>query len=82
MKFLLWHSGLRILPQWLGSLWRREFNPWPGAVGYKGSATAQIQCLAWELPYTAGTTTKYIYINIMMTFYLIYNILAILKKTC
>lgn len=27
--FLLWHSGIRIWLQWLGSLWRQGFDPWP-----------------------------------------------------
>ena len=31
--FPLWHSGLRIQLQQLGSLLRPGFNPWPSAVG-------------------------------------------------
>ena len=32
-EFPLWHSGIRIQLQWLGSLWRCRFNPWLGTVG-------------------------------------------------
>ena len=26
-EFLLWHSGLRLQLQWLGSLWKHRFDP-------------------------------------------------------
>ena len=32
-EFLLWHSGIKIQLQWLRSLWRRGFDPWPSTVG-------------------------------------------------
>ena len=35
MEFPLWHSGLRIPLQWLGSLQRCGFNPQSGAVGLR-----------------------------------------------
>ena len=49
-EFLLWHSGLRIQLQWLGSLQRCRFNPWP-AQWVKGSgiatAVVQVTLMAW-----------------------------------
>lgn len=39
------------------------------------AAVAQIQCLAWELPYTEGTAiTKYIYIKICFCRYILFLI--------
>ena len=32
-EFPLWHSGLRILLQRIGSLQKCGFDPWPRAVG-------------------------------------------------
>ena len=56
-----WHSGLRTQLQQLGSLWRCAFNPdpvkWVRESGI-AHAAAQVQFLAWELPYTMGAAIK------------------------
>jgi len=66
-EFPLWHHGLRIQLQWLGSLQRGGFNPLP-VKWVKGSsvataaaqvaAAAGIQSLARELPYVSGAAKK------------------------
>ena len=56
---LLWHNGLRIQLQQLKSLQRGGFDPWLGTgVWVAAAAAAQIQSLAWELPYTVGSPNK------------------------
>ena len=40
LEFLLWHSGLIILPQGIKSLQRCRSDLWPRAEGYKGSGVA------------------------------------------
>ena len=56
-----WHSGLRTQLQPLGSVWRCAFNPdpvkWVRESGI-AHAAAQVQFLAWELPYTMGAAIK------------------------
>ena len=66
-EYLLWCSGLRIQLQWLSGRGLGLFDPWPGAVvkGYGVATTvalvaaaAQIQPLAWKLPYATGVAIK------------------------
>ena len=58
LEFLLWCSGLGIQLQCLELLWRHRFDPWPGAVGYKGSgiasAAVQVTAVVWTQSLAQG----------------------------